>query len=103
ADYEGVKAKVMSRVSLVNAKKPWAFFCTTDSSGVPKWILLKDRYSEPETDLETICTGLRERLGPEVESIDTISPEAERILDQFLKNLMRAERKLLSRRKQRAL
>lgn len=68
-DYEGIKARVMSRVSLVSAKKPWAFFCTTDASGVPKWILLKDRWADPETDLKGICDALRERLGPDVSDI----------------------------------
>lgn len=101
-EYEGIKARVMSRVSLVTAKKPWAFFCTMDSSGVPKWILLKDRNSLPETDLKVTCELLRQRLGPEVQDVG-INSVAEDLLRQFIERLSRAERRLLSRRKQRAL
>ena len=103
ASYAAVKARVISRVSLVAAKKPWAFFCTMDSSGVPKWILLKDSNSPPQTDLLGICITLRSYLRPEVENLKTISPATERILDMFIKKLMFAERQLLSQRKQRAL
>lgn len=101
--YAGVKSRVTSRVSLIAADEPWAFFCTSDSSGVPKWILLTDPQSAPETDLQTICDTLRTRLGPGVEDIRAVTPRAERILSDFLDRLTAAERQLLSRRKQRAL
>ena len=101
--YAAVKARVISRVSLVTANKPWAFFCTLDSSGVPKWILLKDKVSQPETDLRGICKILRRYLGPEVKNLNAFSPATERILDMFIEKLMFAERQLLSQRKQRAL
>lgn len=101
--YATVKAKVLSRVSLVSAKKPWAFFCTVDTSQVPKWILLQSQSTTPETDLETISRTLRRYLGPEVKDLNSISSRADQILDQFIKKLMDAERQLLSRRKQRAL
>lgn len=103
AAYIDVKAHVLSRVSLVSATKPWAFFCTNDASGVPKWILIKDRYAAPATDLQEICRLLRERLGPGVEDIKEITPQAERILEQFFNRLSSAERHLLSPRKKRAL
>lgn len=103
AQYEGIKAHVLSRVSLVSANKPWAFFCTNDTSGVPKWILMDAPNARPETDLQTICKRLRKRLGPEVEDISRITPVAEDILRRFFDGLARAERQLLSRRKQRAL
>ena len=102
-DYIGVKARVTSRVSLVKASKPWAFFCTTDTSKVPRWILLDDVDSEPETDLLAISNHLRERLGPDVEDVQGITPEAEIILTKFLNRLSKVERLLLSRRKRRAL
>lgn len=103
ADYRRVKARVVAHVSLVAAKLPWAFFCTRDESDVPKWIFLRDRHAEPETDLDDICEALRERLGPEVENIDGFTPAAEAVLDEFLIRMMSAERYLLSRRKRRAL
>ncbi len=102
-DYINVKAKVISRVSLVSAVQPWAFFCTTDSSKVPRWIFLKDSESDPETDLQAISHLLRERLGPEVKDLLKISPSSEKIMEAFLQRLSAAERQLLSRRKRRAL
>ena len=92
-----------SRVSLVSASRPWAFFCTTDTSKVPRWIFLKDLTSDPETDIQTICELLRERLGPTVEDLHEISPAAERVLRDHLDRLAIVERRLLSRRKLRAL
>jgi len=103
SDYIGVKARVTSRVSLVSASHPWAFFCTTDTSKVPRWIFLKDLISDPETDLRTISELLRERLGPGVEDLYEVSPTAERVLRDYLHRLAMVERRLLSRRKRRAL
>jgi hypothetical protein len=103
SDYIGVKARVTSRVSLVSASRPWAFFCTTDTSKVPRWIFLKDLTSDPETDLRAISELLRERLGPGVEDLHQISPAAERVLRDHLDRLAMVERQLLSRRKRRAL
>ena len=102
-DYIGITARVTSRVSLVSAAHPWAFFCTTDSTKVPRWILLKDLDSKPETDLRAICEELRLRLGPDVSDLCEISASAERTLSAFVSRLSRVERHLLSRRKRRAL
>ena len=102
-EYINIKARVISRVSLVSATQPWAFFCTTDTSRVPRWIFLKDVVSDPETDLQTISEHVRERLGPEVEDLREISPGSERIMAEFLNRLSTVERRLLSRRKRRAL
>ena len=102
-DYVSVKASVISRVSLVSASRPWAFFCTTDTSKVPCWIFLKDVNSDPETDLLAISENLRGRLGPDVDNLHDISPGAERILAQFLDRLSIVERRLLSRRKRLAI
>lgn len=102
-DYLGVRARVTSRVSLVSSATPWAFFCTTDSSNVPRWIFLADPESEPETDLATICDALRLRLGPGVQDLDSASPHSDRVLSGFLNRLSLVERRLLSRRKRRAL
>jgi hypothetical protein len=102
-EYIGIKARVTSRVSLVSAQHPWAFFCTTDSTAVPRWILLRDLESDPDTDLATICEGLCARLGPDVEDLSEISEASEQVLQHFLIRLSATERKLLSRRKARAL
>ena len=102
-DYVGVRARVMSRVSLVSASHAWAFFCTTDTSKVPRWIFLKDLESEPETDLLSISELLRTHLGPDVQDLRTISPSAERVLVKFFDRLAMVDRHLLSRRKRRAL
>lgn len=102
-EYIGIGARVKSRVSLVKASKPWAFFCTTDVSKVPRWIFLEDATSDPETDLLAISEHLRSRLGPEVEDLKEITPTAERVLAGFLIRLSVVERLLLSRRKRRAL
>jgi hypothetical protein len=102
-EYIGVKARVTSRVSLVEASKPWAFFCITDVSRVPRWIFLEDANADPETDLLTISEHLRSRLGPAVKDLNEVTPTAERVLADFLDRLSVAERLLLSRRKRRAL
>lgn len=102
-EYIGVRARVTSRVSLVSAESPWAFFCTTDSTRVPRWILLRDLDSPPETDLRSICEELRSRLGPDIDDLHEISAKAEKTLASFVARLSRAERQLLSRRKRRAL
>ena len=102
-EYINVKARVISRVSLVSALQPWAFFCTTDTSRVPRWIFLKDIISDPETDLLAISEHLRQRLGPDVDDLHDFSPGSERIMAEFLNRLSAVERRLLSRRKRRAL
>ena len=102
-EYISVKARVISRVSLVSATQPWAFFCTTDTSRVPRWIILKDVVSDPETDLLIISEHVRQRLGPDVEGLREMSPSSGRVMAACLNRLSLAERRLLSRRKRRAL
>ena len=102
-EYIGIKARVTSRVSLVEDSKPRAFFCTTDVSKVPRWIFLEDAAAAPETDLLAISKHLRSRLGPEAKDLNEVTPTAERILAEFLNRLSVVGRLLLSRRKRRAL
>ncbi|MGY6588385.1 MAG: SNF2-related protein [Wenzhouxiangella sp.] len=94
---------VKSRVSLVASAKPWAFFCTTDTSGIPRWILLEHPDARPISDLETIARFLEQQLSPDTEDLDQVSRGAEQTMNSFIEKLSRAERDLLSRRKQRAL
>lgn len=102
-EYLGITAKIVSRVSIVSAVTPWAFFCLKDSSDVPRWIFLAGTDAEPVTDLAIVCEALRERLGSDVQDLPPGSPGVERVLSEFLDRLGMAERNLLARRKRRAL
>jgi superfamily II DNA or RNA helicase len=92
-----------SVVSAVAAESPWAFFCTADSTGIPRWIAFDGEDAGPVSDLASVAALLRRRLGPEVVDLETITPAAERMLGHFLDRLAAGERRLLSRRKRRAL
>lgn len=101
--YRGITAKVLSRVSLVRARTPWAFFAISAGGlGAPRWLLLPGFNQAVVTDLDDICLGLRERLGEGAGDL-AMDDEAERTLTLFLQRLSGAERLLLSRKKQRAL
>jgi len=102
-EYLDVTARIISRVSLVASTTPWAFFCVTDSSEVPRWIFLADTEAAPQTDLAVICEELRARLGPNVRDVPHSSPGSERVLSMFLDRLGQVDRQLLARRKRRAL
>ncbi|MEX2499829.1 MAG: SNF2-related protein [Wenzhouxiangellaceae bacterium] len=106
AAYRDIGGQVLSRVSLVAAERPWAFFCTRDSSGIPKWIMLENLDAEtpapPDTDLETICRKLRRRLA-DTGDCQGITRGGEKALRRAIDRLSAAERKLVSRRKRRAL
>jgi len=92
-----------SLVSLVASASPWAFFCTSDRSGIPRWILLDRPNGRPVGDLETIAEFLARHLRLESEDLVDITSLAEHTLKMFIGQLNRAERALLSKRKQRAL
>jgi len=101
--YREITARVVSRVSLVRARSPWAFFClAAGAGGAPRWVLIPSSMGAAVLELDAVSRGLRERLGGDVESLD-VTPEAEHLLERFLGRLSGAERLLLSRRKQRAL
>ncbi|MGE0082043.1 MAG: SNF2-related protein [Thiohalomonadaceae bacterium] len=101
--YRHVKARVLSRVSLVRARAPWAFFCLSAGSfATPRWLMLPSRSARPIHELENITAALRERLTDQVEDIG-MTEQASRYLEDFLRQLASAERDLLPRRKQRAL
>lgn len=104
--YRDIGGQVLSRVSLVAADRPWAFFCTRDNSGIPKWILLDDletaTTTRPDTDLESICRKLRRRLAGAADRED-MTRSGERTLALAIERLTAAERRLVSRRKRRAL
>ena len=101
--YRDLKVKVLSRVSVVRARRSWAFFCL--SAGMlesPRWVLFDGFEAAPLTDLDAVVAALRERLGADTENLpldDRVGP----VLDRFMQALARMERSLLSRKKQRAL
>jgi hypothetical protein len=100
--YRKITARVLSRVSLVAAESPWAFFCSAGPSGVPRWIMLPNRMGSPITNLANVCEELRLRLFGEIVDLK-MNEKGAKYLDEFLTQLSRAERSFLPRRKQRAI
>ena len=101
--YKKVTARVLSRVSLVRSKKPWAFFCISAGSfAAPRWLMLPSDSGRPIYDFGGIANALRERLDASVEKME-LDAKAVKFLNQFIMRLNAAERSMLPRRKQRAL
>lgn len=101
--YRHITAKVLSRVSLVKSKSPWAFFCLRSGNfGAPRWLLFPSSMRQVITGLENVCDALRERLNDEVVDLEMNSGAAD-VLNRFLTSLSAAEKSLLPRKKQRAL
>lgn len=101
--YRAISARVMSRVSLVRAERPWAFFCIAAGSfGAPRWIFMPSSMGEPITDLQAVCENLRESLTGEVDDLP-MTDKAAVLLNRFVNRISEVERKLLPRKKQRAL
>lgn len=101
--YRTVTERVLSRVSLVKSTTPWAFFCLSAGSfGAPRWVFVPGYNGAPVTELEKVAKALRERLGDDV--VDLAPDEkSTRELSRFVGRLATLERKLLARKKQRAL
>ncbi|MDD3765060.1 MAG: SNF2-related protein [Nevskiales bacterium] len=103
AHYRSVTYRVLSRVSLVTSRTPWAFFCLSSGNlEVPRWIFLSSYNAKAQTELLAVVAELRERLGPGVLNLP-LDERASRVLETFLKQLPKVERQLLARKKQRAL
>lgn len=101
--YRKVSARVLSRVSLVRAASPWAFFClSVGTFGAPRWVLVPSAMGTPITVLSEVVEALRERLSGDIQDLP-LDNNASRVLERFLKRLPDVERMLLSRKKQRAL
>ncbi len=101
--YRHVKVRVLSRVSLVSAEKPWAFFCIT--AGMlesPRWVFLPGFNAQAITELDGVVETLRESLTADVENLP-MSEKAGTVLKTFIGLIAKMERSLLSRKKQRAL
>ncbi len=101
--YRGVTARVLSRVSVVRTREPWAFFCLSGGiSRAPHWVLFTSFTGRAVTELGAVCESLRERLSRDVEDLPMDAAAAGQ-LARFVACLNPAERVLLPRKKQRAL
>ncbi len=90
-------------VAVVRARRPWAFFALrTGPYAAPAWILYPAPGRPPLTDFAEIAEALRARLTPAPEPAE-LDADAAALLQAFSQRLQRAERRMLSRRKQRAL
>jgi superfamily II DNA or RNA helicase len=94
---------VFARVSVVRSGTRWGFFCLRGANlAAPRWVYFPSWVGEPITDLATICSALRERLGSSAEDGD-FDGDANNVLQHFYGRLSAAEKSLLPRMKQRAL
>lgn len=101
--YRGIKHRVLSRVSLVRSRSPWAFFCLSAGSfGAPRWVFVPNMNAAPITDLATVAQCLRDRLNADTESV-ALDGRSAKSLDRLVGRLSVVERHLLSRKKRRAL
>lgn len=97
------KARVLSTVSLVKSKRPWAFMAVAGAEhGAPRWILLDHLHARPECDLEEVAARLRDLLARDVET-RPMDQKASDLIASFLNQVLAAEESLLPRKKQRAL
>ncbi len=104
--YDRVRAnKVRTSLSLVFSKNgyPWAFFAIAGTEwGSPRWVYFDFLEGKPITELDYISKKLKENLGAEVNNFP-LGEEASRCLEDFLSKLMKAEKEMLPKKKQRAL
>jgi hypothetical protein len=101
--YRAETSKVLSRVTVVRALKPWVFICLCgERARAPRWILIPGLNEPPIIELRAIATHLRDRLTGDVQSLDP-SRTAMYELQKFLAGLADVEKLLLPKRKHRAL
>ena len=101
--YRQEKARVLSRVSIVQSERSWAFFCIAGTLlGAPRWVFFYSDRKEPLVKLNDITKALRDELKEGVNSLD-MDTKASAHLDTYLDRLLDSERELLPRRKRRAL
>ncbi|VVM71911.1 hypothetical protein PS673_01820 [Pseudomonas fluorescens] len=101
--YRCETSKVLSRVSVVRATKPWVFLCLAgERARAPRWILLPGLADQPVIELREIARQLRDRLPDEVQTLNP-TRAAMGELQKFLNCLCEMEKLLLPKRKQRAL
>ena len=102
--YRRITERVLSRVSLIGSKTPWAFFCISAGSfAAPRWLFLSSYNARPISSLAEISSELRARLDANVSSQRSLDTRSAQTLNRFLQRLAVCERQLLPRKKQRAL
>jgi superfamily II DNA or RNA helicase len=102
-DVRKSKARVVSTVSLVRSKTPWAFMAIAGAEhGAPKWILLDSLSATPITHLEDVADKMRKLLSRDIEE-RSMDRHASELIEKFLNRVLETEASLLPRRKQRAL
>ncbi len=101
--YREVTERVLARVSCVQSEDRWALLCFSGTAmGAPRWVLCREDRELVTSDLESICSELRTRLGPDMKNLEP-SDVAIQWLEAAVGVVHRGERSLLPRRKQRAL
>lgn len=101
--YRDQTTRVLSRVSVVKSKSPWAFFALAGGTfRAPHWVLFPSLDGKAVTDLDEVCAQLRQRLTGDVNDLALDDRVAQQLAD-FVKKLSSTERALLPRKKQRAL
>jgi hypothetical protein len=101
AAFRESRERVLSLVSPVESRRPWAFFSVAAiAHGAPRWILIDG--IEVLTDLDEVATRLRQLLkdDPPDRALDDAGTSA---LERFLDIAASAERNLLPRKMLRAL
>ncbi|MBO6701112.1 MAG: helicase [Pseudomonadales bacterium] len=101
--YRNIKQSVLARVSLVESKSPWAFFCLSAGPfGAPKWLFFRNLEGQVDSELSEVVEQLRIQLAGDIESAP-VDARAIKQLSRFIGLLNRIERSFLSMKKQRAL
>ena len=103
--YDRVRAsKVRTSLSIVHTKNyPWAFFAIAGTEwGSPRWVYFDPSEGKPITDLDFISQKLRQNLDAAVKDFP-LGKTASGWLEDFLYQLIDAEKKILPKKKQRAL
>ena len=101
--YRHENSRIISRVSVVQSTKSWAFFCIAGTLlGAPRWVFFYSDQKEPLVKLSDITLALRDMLHDGIDDVK-MDAKASTHLDMFLDRLLKSEMELLPRRKRRAL
>ncbi|WP_242510206.1 helicase-related protein [Halorhodospira halophila] len=101
--YRQRSVRVFSRVSVVESRAGWAFFCMAGGTDrAPRWFFFPGIGRAPLTDVDGVAEALRERLSEDPEDGELDEHSAE-LLGQFVDRLPEAEWQQLPLRKRRAL
>ncbi len=97
------KARVLSSIGLVTSRRPWGFFAISNvDRGAPKWVFLDGPNGLPVTHLEKVAQHVRGRLSQDHED-HPMDEAAAALIDSLLRQILKREKDLLPRKKQRVL